>query len=200
MGYYDGPGEGAGLLARTLDHNFGLRVDNYIAVNMTTFRRFIDYIGGVYVHVPETYTREFYAGSHYFDGRNALAYARLRYVDNIFMRQERQNHLIMAIHERLRNPDWINDLPQLIDAFEGKVRTDLSLEQLSQLACLGMGLTEDDIWFVSLTRDLFDIRRNESGVQAFYADFDMLSDMMADFAEGRWPSYVTPTPTATEPP
>jgi LCP family protein required for cell wall assembly len=200
MGYYDGPGEGAGLLARTLDHNFGLRVDHYFAVNMPTFRRFINSIGGVFVYVPENYNRQFYAGSHYFNGSNALAYARLRYVDNIFKRQERQNALILAIHERLLSPDWIGEIPRLIDAFDGRVRTDLSLEQLSQLACLGLALSEDDIWFVSLTRDLFETRRNESGMQAFYADFDLLSDMMADFAEGRWPSYATPTPTATEPP
>jgi hypothetical protein len=30
MGYYDGPGGGAGLLAATLKKNFNLDVDNYI--------------------------------------------------------------------------------------------------------------------------------------------------------------------------
>jgi LCP family protein required for cell wall assembly len=47
MGYYDGPGAGPGLLARTLDQNFGLQVDHYLAVDLTTFERFIDSVGGI---------------------------------------------------------------------------------------------------------------------------------------------------------
>ena len=31
IGYYDGPGQGPGLLAETLKHNFGVRVDHYLA-------------------------------------------------------------------------------------------------------------------------------------------------------------------------
>src|SRR4030042_2907954 len=47
MGYYDGPGEGPGLLARTLDLNYGLHVDHYLAVDRKTFVDFINAVGGI---------------------------------------------------------------------------------------------------------------------------------------------------------
>ena len=47
LGYYDGPGEGPGLLARTLNLNFGARPDQYLAVNMRTFEAVVDAIGGI---------------------------------------------------------------------------------------------------------------------------------------------------------
>ena len=52
MGYYDGPGGAPGLLARTLDLNFGLRVDHYGAVNMQTFVKIVDAVGGIDIYLP----------------------------------------------------------------------------------------------------------------------------------------------------
>ena len=51
MGYYDGPGEGPGLLARTLEQNFGLSVDHYLAVDIKTFVRLIDAMDGIDIYV-----------------------------------------------------------------------------------------------------------------------------------------------------
>src|SRR4030066_1285480 len=55
MGYYDGPGEGPGLLAQTLDLTFGLRVDRYLAVDRTTFVAVIDAIGGVDIYLDSSF-------------------------------------------------------------------------------------------------------------------------------------------------
>ena len=52
FGYYDGPGEGPGLLARTLALNFGVNADRYIAVNMRTFEKIVDAVGGIEVNLP----------------------------------------------------------------------------------------------------------------------------------------------------
>ena len=52
LGYYDGPGEGPGLLARTLNLNFGAQPDHYIAVNMRTFEAVVDAIGGIDIYLP----------------------------------------------------------------------------------------------------------------------------------------------------
>src|SRR6266496_5614156 len=52
LGYYDGPGEGPGLLARTLNLNFGAQPDDYIAVNMHTFEAIVDAVGGLDIYLP----------------------------------------------------------------------------------------------------------------------------------------------------
>ena len=51
LGYYDGPGK-AGLLARTLNLNFGVQPDHYLAVNMRTFEAVVDAIGGLDIYLP----------------------------------------------------------------------------------------------------------------------------------------------------
>jgi len=53
MGYYDGPGGGMGLLARTLAYNYDLYVDNYVAVNMVVFEEIIDAMGGIDIYLTE---------------------------------------------------------------------------------------------------------------------------------------------------
>ena len=53
MGYYDGPGEGPGLMALTLVENFDLYVDRYGTVNMSTLARIIDAVGGIDIYLPE---------------------------------------------------------------------------------------------------------------------------------------------------
>src|SRR5512141_2246388 len=99
MGYYDGPGEGPGLLARTLNINLGAQPDHYLAVNMKTFEAVVDAIGGIDVYLPydvsvksPTNPKGFSVeqGQHHFDGETALWVARIRQY-NVFGRAENQN-------------------------------------------------------------------------------------------------------------
>jgi anionic cell wall polymer biosynthesis LytR-Cps2A-Psr (LCP) family protein len=46
FGYYNGPGQGPGLLALTMQHNFGTQVDHYVAINIQAFGRIVDQLGG----------------------------------------------------------------------------------------------------------------------------------------------------------
>src|SRR5262249_58371824 len=79
--YWDDPSAGPGLLARTLDLNFGVKVDHYIAVNMKTFVKMVNAVGGVDITLDQTvYGAEgaptFKAGKHHLDWDLALALAR----------------------------------------------------------------------------------------------------------------------------
>jgi LCP family protein required for cell wall assembly len=50
---YGGSDYGPSLLARTLDLNFGLKVDHYVVVNMNVFVDVVDALGGLEVILPE---------------------------------------------------------------------------------------------------------------------------------------------------
>jgi len=79
MGYTDDPAQGPGLLARTLTLNFGTRIDHYAAVNMRTFEKMVNAVGGIDVTLPATVdgrTRTigasvffFLAGTHHLNGQ-----------------------------------------------------------------------------------------------------------------------------------
>ena len=71
-------------MARTLDLNFGLRVDHYLAIDTQTFVRMIDTVGGVDINVEspidlnygmETPDPRYYlsAGKNHLDGELALS-------------------------------------------------------------------------------------------------------------------------------
>lgn len=203
MAYYDGPGGGPGLLARTLDKNFNLRTDHYGAVNMLTFSRIIDAVGGVNVYLPtdvdgtSTDPAEdmgyFYAGNNHLMGEDAMRFSRIRKRYSDFFRMDNQNLVICALREKLLTPKILPKIPQIIASFQGSVQTDLSLEQFGQLACLLPKIERENLLFASLPRDMFESSRvyNPQLKKETYvmeADFDMIRDYFSRFADGSWPS------------
>ena len=204
LGYYDGPGFGPGLLARTLDQNFGLRVDHYGAVNMTTFERIVDAVGGIDIYLPEPVDGRpiddqtedmgfFRAGQHHFNGNQALRFSRIRKKYNDFTRMSNQNMVLCALREKVLSPAVLPDIPEIILAFQDNVQTDLSLEQLSQLACLAPQVESEDLIFTGVPDDLLEAIRPYSPqlkdtTFAYSVDPEEFRQFMADFQSGAWPT------------
>jgi LCP family protein required for cell wall assembly len=209
MGYYDGPGEGAGLMARTLDLNFGLRVDHYGALNMSTFVRIVDAVGGIDVYLPTdvdgTPTNDqtadmgyFYAGQNHFTGIEALHFSRIRKRYNDLIRMDHQNMVLCALRKKLLNTSVLPKIPEVIAAFQDSVITDLSLEQISQMACLLPSLKRENLIFTGLPDELLSPgrmyspqMRNETFI--LEADFNVIRDYVQKFLAGEWP---VPDPNA----
>ncbi len=198
MNCSDVSGYGAGLLARTLDANFGVQVENYVVVNMTTLSSAIDAVGGVPIYIYETIDDRqapylpmapqhgyFSAGAHWLSGLEAVRYARIRSINGIFGRHERQNEILVQLRDRIMDPSVITAIPELVESFYGRVMTDLSLEQVSQLTCLGLGLTMDDVHFVSIPQETFVEGFNYQGYMALFADANAVSEYIDDFINGR---------------
>src|SRR5512138_1971743 len=53
FGYTDDPAQGPGLMARTLALNFGANIDHYAAVNMRTFEKIVNAVGGIDINLPQ---------------------------------------------------------------------------------------------------------------------------------------------------
>jgi LCP family protein required for cell wall assembly len=204
MGYYDGPGAGPGLLARTLDLNFGLRVDHYGAVNMQTFVKIVNAVGGIDVYLPndvdgtpiDDKTEDmgyFDAGNHHFTGDQALRFSRIRKRYNDFTRADNQNLVICALKEKITSPSVLPKIPQIISSFQGSVLTDLSPQQFAQLACLVPKLRSENLIFTGLPDEILTPGRINSPQQGdstyiLEADFDVIRDYVSQFMAGTWPS------------
>lgn len=216
LGYYDGPGEGPGLLARTLALNFGAQPDHYIAVNMRTFEHIVDAIGGIDVYLPYDVSvrsaenpKGFHVeqGPHHFDGPTALMVARIRQY-HTFSRAENQNIIMCALRKKLLSPAIVPAIPNLIKTFQRNIQTDLSPEQLNQLACLGTQLSGRDIVFASFPIELFEPTKQydpQAGATTsiLEADFNILRDYIDQFQQGAWPDpqlivNSTPSPANTD--
>ncbi len=197
--YWDDPSAGPGLLARTLDLNFGVKVDHYIAVNMVTFVKMVDAVGGLDITldapVAGSHDPNFQKGTHHVDGTEALALARNR-VDGVFSRGEYQDIVLCAFQKKLANPGVITEIPALLQSFQGSVQTDLSPNIMSQLACLATQLPRNNIRLYSFPENLFTGTRIydpvfKKGVFIWDADFNILRSYVAQFQSGTWPASAT---------
>lgn len=216
LGYYDGPGEGPGLLARTLNLNFGVQPDHYLAVNMLTFEAIVDAIGGLDIYLPyeiSVKSKEnpkgfgIPPGQHHIDGETALWIARIRQYST-FSRAENQNIVMCALRKKLLSPEVVPAVPELIRTFQRYVQTDLSPEQIGQLSCLATQMKGTDIVFASFPINLFKATKTfdpqlGSTTTTAGADFDVLREYINRFQQGVWPDpnlfiNTTPSPDATD--
>jgi LCP family protein required for cell wall assembly len=200
---YGSPEHGPSLLARTLDLNFGLKVDHYIVANMNVFAEVVNALGGLDVMIPEggidgrtsadrSARLVFPEGPQHLNGEQALTLARMRNV-SVFDRAERQNMVMCALRKKIESPETILRLPAIINSFMQNIQTDLTPEQVSQLACLGTQMPRSNIMFASFPRELFGSAEVydpvlKQDVFIWEADFDVLRSYVSEFQSGTWPS------------
>jgi LCP family protein required for cell wall assembly len=200
MGYYDGPGAGAGLLARTLDLNFDLLVDHYGGVSMQTFVKMVDAVGGIDIYLPtnvdgtpvDDKTEDmgyFYAGQQHFTGDQALRFSRIRKRYNAFTRTSNQNMVLCALKDKVTSPAVVPKIPQIINAFQDSILTDLSPKQLAQLACLVPKLDSENLIFTAIPEDLLSPGRVYSPQQkaetyVLKADYNLIREVINQFMAG----------------
>ena len=197
--YWDDPSQGPGLLALTLNLNFGIQIDHYLAVNMRTFENVINAIDGITINVPDSETAQntgLPIGKNHLDGAEALKVARNR-KEGMFERVGNQNLVLCAMREKALSPKIVTQIPALINSFQDNIQTDFTPEQLSQLACLGTKLPVENIAFASFPEELFtEIRIYEDpafpkGLLIFDADFNILRGYVTRFNAGTWPTLAT---------
>jgi LCP family protein required for cell wall assembly len=203
--FWDHPSQGPGLLARTLDQNFGLKADHYVAVSMNVFVDVVDALGGLDISLPEAIDGRtssdrserlvFPAGPQHLTGEQALTLGRIRNV-SVFSRASHQNLVMCALQEEIENPETILKVPAIISSFRDNIQTDLTPEQISQLACLGTTMPRNNILFVSFPRELFKPGEVYDPVldQKLFVwdtDFDELRDYTSRFQAGNWPDTTS---------
>lgn len=208
MHYTDDPAQGPGLLARTLTLNFGTQIDHYAAVNMRTFEKIVNAVDGIDVDLPKTVDGRmpddmnsrllFPAGMHHLNGTQALTLARIR-IKGGFERAENQNRVLCALRDKLTSPAAVTQIPGLIRAFKGAIQTDLSPEQLSQLACIGTKIPSGNIVFANFPAEHFEQARQydpvfKKRIAVWDVDFEILREYVSKFNDGTWPSQAVAQP------
>lgn len=146
----------AELLADVLTEVTGLTIDHSLSIDFDGFREMVDALGGVTVDNPVAFryttnpaqheagnwnTGGFDAGEIHLDGDEALAYTRARFTSVVaestdFARSVRQARVLAAMRGELGGGGPAAIIPglRLMDAMEGRVRTDLSVIDLFLLS------------------------------------------------------------------
>ncbi len=134
---------GPELVMDTIENNFYVRIDDYVCINFNSFASIVDSVGGIDIEVSDSEAEAINVilqsevnelmgddkmddmlssgGKLHLNGKQALAYSRIRYVGNAdFERTERQRTVMEKIIKKMRSfkPTYIkkltnNVMPQL---------------------------------------------------------------------------------------
>jgi anionic cell wall polymer biosynthesis LytR-Cps2A-Psr (LCP) family protein len=125
-----------------------------------------------------------------------------------FSRAENQNIVMCALRKKLLSPAIVPAIPQLVKDFTRYVQTDLSPEQINQLACLATQMKGPNVVFASFPINLFKATKTfdpqlGTTTTTAGADFNILRDYIDRFQQGIWPDpnliiKTTPSPAETD--
>lgn len=198
-GYTNDPDLGPGLLAETLELNFGATSDHYLSINLQTFVKAIDAIGGIDIDLPyvvdgrvqgsKDINRYFAAGRQHLDGYRTMLLARMR-PNGDLQRNEVQNLILEALAAKIIDQPIIPKIPELIRSFMGSVQTNITPAEIGKLACLATIIDVQDVEFMSFPDDLFESGRVQDPVlgntSILKADFGVLKSYVQKFEAGNW--------------
>lgn len=143
-------GGGLELARATVSQLLGVPIHHVLRTDFSAFISAVDAIGGVDIVVEqELYdpayptmdygymVAHFLPGPQHMDGETALIYSRMRHMDSNYARNRRQQQVILAIIQRVREQNILGQVEMLADlssALRDNIQTDLSLNQMLGLA------------------------------------------------------------------
>ncbi|MFC2036561.1 LCP family protein [Chloroflexota bacterium] len=148
---HDYPGQGTGLLSRTIEMNFGIPIHHWARVDFQGFTRVVDALGGVEMTVacpvnlrymaptsPDQEEMPLEPGVYHMDGALALRYVRTRRHGSDFDRARRQQQFLRAVWDQTKNQfkdidDLIPKIQGLWSALRDSYETDMDLLDLVPL-------------------------------------------------------------------
>jgi len=159
---YKYPGGGPALAVKTVEYNFGIKVDYYVRMDFTAFEKLIDTVGGIDIVNKEAIDDPEYpdsacgfepftlsAGKHHLNGHDALRYARTRHNSTDIARGERQREVVVAVLNRVKDPTVVPVLlaqaPSLYQTLNANVKTNLTLDQIVSLGWLAKDIPLDQV-------------------------------------------------------
>jgi LCP family protein required for cell wall assembly len=155
----------------TIEQDFHIPINAYAWVGLDGFIKVIDTVGGVDIDVlhpvvddtypsdttnpnnPYSYERVYIPpGPQHLDGKTALEYVRSRHGDLLedVGRDARQQELLLALKQKLDNPDIFTHLDEIATDLQRSVLTSLSIQQVLELANFARGLNSHDFTQMAL--------------------------------------------------
>lgn len=217
--YYGGPE----LAMKMVNQYFEMDIQHYMIINMADFASLIDQLGGITLslsdqeaeainhnlayqqkHLTLTGASSGFAplaggGSQLLNGQQALAYARVRVIDDDLARTERQRSLLLAIAQSVMEKGEMQLIPTVSRMLES-ISTNMDQGELLALATRAYKLSLNSVSQLALpVEGSYESTMNEAGVRSIAPDYRQNADALSQFIYGQTRTRATPAPSA-EPP
>lgn len=129
------------MLDQCLLENFGVQVDYNVEIDFVAFEKVVDIMGGVDIELTKAEASHLNkgrdwgltSGLNHLNGEQALAYARIRKIDNDFYRTNRQRTVMNVLFEKCRGLS-ITELNELLQTLLPMVTTDMDNAVITEYA------------------------------------------------------------------
>ena len=138
---------GSKMAMNTVSQLLNVPLDYYVTINMGGLEKIVDAVGGVDVDVPFAFSyggSSFTKGAMHLNGKQALAYARMRYDDpeNDYGRQKRQRQIITAIIKSTASTGTLANFQKVLKAITSNMKTNLTFDDMVQIFLNYRGASE----------------------------------------------------------
>ncbi len=192
---------GPELIMRTVNEYFGMNITQYVLVSMQSLVNIIDQIGGITIDVTSAEMKKInqqlqydandfrlnnyaelttYGEGTQLNGNQALAYARIRALDNDYVRTQRQRNVLVAIARKLQGVDG-GTLINVVMTMCGYVETNLSLTQITSLATVGLSIDMETVEQLRLPADGTFTSDTYDGVWSIRPNFEKNTELLHQF-------------------
>lgn len=119
----------APLALSTINKNLDLDITEYVTINFDSVIKIVDAIGGVNITITDKEATQIpgitTGGTYNLSGKQALAYGRIRKIDNDYVRTERMRNVVIKVFEKAKGLTYPK-LNNLIDELLPEVYTNIS--------------------------------------------------------------------------
>ena len=144
----------------TVEKLMGVNIGYYCGFNMNVVKEVVNAMGGVDYDVDievKMNGRELHPGMQHLDGQGVLDYCRQRKGSSDIARIDRQQRMLTAILQQLKDTDQIANIPSIYSAVEANIMTNLSIKQISSLALVALRMDMSQLSRYTLEGKAMDI-------------------------------------------
>jgi polyisoprenyl-teichoic acid--peptidoglycan teichoic acid transferase len=199
------------LLQRVVEDTLKLPIEHALALDLGVFERAVDAVGGVDVDVPCAIADNFLdsraeggrrlldvdEGRRHLDGVTAAMYARSRHGRSDFHRARRQQAILLGVQQALSGVGVLK-LPDLLNAFESSVETDMRRIELLALGRRALSLEPGHLHGVVIGHEQVTGFRTPEGKSVLLPNYEAIDAALAKLFSAPSPG-VRPEHAGCEP-
>ena len=193
---------GPELLLDTLERNFGLRVENYVAVDFVLMVDLVDMIGGLEIDITSReqmalinekvrdtneelgLNREYglltETGRQTLDGRQVLAYMRYRKTESDFSRTQRQRQVIDLMMAKAGDLSLL-EMARMAATILSRMRTNLTVSDVIGMIPTALKLRSLQLKQLRIPLDGAYVSRVIDGMDVLVPDLEKARDSLEEF-------------------
>lgn len=141
---------GPELALSTINRNLDLNITEFVTVNFETVKVVVDALDGIRLEITDAEANQIglsSGGTYTLDGKQALAYARIRKIDSDYQRTERIRTVLNAVLSKVKTMS-ASEILDFVDVVLPHISTNISTNEIIAMApsALSYNVSESSGW------------------------------------------------------